>query len=260
VKSDDFNITAAHYFSQHIDSIDLDPLSTYHKCIVRKTILNDLDELNNDKKVLLHDRFVLRTYFDPYIQLPFTFVRDDLKDKMYFIWMPYLKEQLFNVEYSYHQVNDSIFALNQPVEVIKMPATLIDKFLYDQSFIIDSERSFLDAVNFSQQFLEETLSVIFSREISVAEFERDLEQLFESNEISEVNYQKIKTQLINPMFSGGLHDVQSFRLAEVGHCLIVYRTDKDSNNRFKVEIYHLPKSKRWWQARMATPRYRECAN
>lgn len=256
---DSFNVEAASYFSKSFDSLDLTPLSSYEKCILGKTILNDLDELNNYKRTLLcGDRFTVRTYDDPYLQLPFTFVLDNLNQKMYFLWVPHLKEHLFDVSYAYEQTNDSIFTLKEPAAAVRVGAPLIDRFLSDQDLSIKTQRSFLDAVQFSNAFLEEIFKPVLAHRISIAEFEQDLVELLNSGSINEASYENLRTTMIQPVLRENMFDIEVFRLQEAGHVMVVHRADSVTGDRFSLQIYYLPKLTRYWNSRGVTSRYRDC--
>jgi hypothetical protein len=163
---------------------------------------------------------------------------------------------IYNVESLYQKLNDSVYSLKEPVSAIEVHAPVIDQ-LFNNGYIITSEKSFYDRLHVTESLMKEFLPTIYLDQISLSLFQKGMEQMVSTKELSNTNYDFIKNNLIEPAFKAAFHRFDTFYFNRVGYVIIVYSAT-DPRNEFKVELYFIPEKVRPWMARGVSSNYRDC--
>jgi hypothetical protein len=127
-----FNMQAKESFFQNREKYDLRSMNEMEKCVLEKTIANELDDLN-DWRTAIIDSFYVRRYFLYSINTDFSFART-IRGDFYFIAIPRLNDYLlhdFTCMHPYYDcVRDGTIRLKDSVElaVSKINSTMLDEF------------------------------------------------------------------------------------------------------------------------------------
>jgi hypothetical protein len=256
--SDRFDKNAKEFFVENIQSFDLSPLPKWEQCVLEQTVINDLTLLNNWRTVFFYDSLIIKTYHDSFLQLPFAFIQNKRSKTFYFLWVPFLKDYVYNVDSNYQPKNDTIYVLKEPVEAIKLSSHQLDDFFAKEVFAAVDEQSFFSSVRAAKNLIKEVLPTIYANEISVEAFKARIDQMRTKNEMTKTNYDFIMEKLINPMFDGmddSFHRVQTFHMAEAGYVILLYL---QQSQQLKLDIYFVPEKERPWNARGTTTNYKDC--
>jgi hypothetical protein len=255
---ENFNEEAKQTFLKGIDSYDLSPLSGAEKCILKKTIENDLDDGNNWKVSLIHDTFVVRSYEGGFLQLGFSFVKDKVSNKYYFLWIPSLKERLYDFRVHYKEKNDTIFELKEPVTAIKLHTPLLDDFFKHPIFHVGPEKyEFFKKKNVARHLLEEAFEDVYKYEVDGGVLLNKMEDLLNKGIISSATYNLVDEKFNKPISTIENYKLETFYIDYAGYIIFTYSVDS-TTNYLKVDTYFIPNKERPLSVRGITTNYREC--
>jgi hypothetical protein len=253
-----FNKEARQTFLKEFNSYDLTPLIGSERCILKETIENDLDEINNWKVSVIKDTFAVRSYNGGYLQLDFSFILDKTSGKYYFLWIPSLKERLFDFRVHYKEKNDTTYVLKDSVYAIKMHTPLLDKFFTHPIFHIDSnENDFFKKYSIARHLMEEAFGEIYKYELDGGVLIGKMKSLLEKKVISNSAYNFINDKFNKPISTIDNYQLETFYFDYAGYILLTYTVDS-STNFLKVNTYYIPNKERPLSVRWIATNYREC--
>lgn len=257
--SQEFNRKASEYFLEHFNEFDLSPLDEVEKCMLKKTVENDLNELNGSKIVILHDKFLIKHYFEDYLQLGFSFIEDSKSGKRYFLSLPQLDEFIFDVEANYVQKNDSVYQLEMPRQPVEINTRLLDDMFFSvEDFLVDQSgtRDFYSKSRFAGDLLREGFSFFHPYlEISLGDFVGRMQKDLSIGLLSHESFNKLmkleERSLQNEI------SLNIFFIEHIGYYLQIYSRDK-ATSKLKLDLIMLPDRERSYSYRHAMIRYRDC--
>ena len=106
--------------------------------------------------VILQDKFLVKNYYEGYLQLHFSFVKNLGTGKMHFISFPQFSEFVFDVKVNYERKNDSVYTLRVPREPIKLNTFMLEEFLMNREFLTIQSNHYDVAAKF--RFASEVLN------------------------------------------------------------------------------------------------------
>jgi hypothetical protein len=252
-----FNEKAKEFFITNLHSLDLSPLSEPDKCVLLKTVSNELETLNDVTMTIIADDFVVRNYHEKYLDLHFSLAFDQISERFYFISLPQFEDFKMNVTKYYDQINDTTYRLKDPSGIMKLNTSLFDKLFSNDRFIVNlGNDDFSKAFDLASAMLSEMFRDLYQRKISVGEFSGALQDKYNGKGISK-NDLNMVNELIQPMFTENNYRVQVFFWKEVGYVLFVYFMDQ-SQLKIKVDSYLIPNERRRMVYRQVDTKYREC--
>lgn len=250
-----FNDEARSYFINKERAFDSTPLSEAEKCIIKKSVSNDLDQINNWRTVTISDLFCIRNYQVEGIDFDFSFVKDSAEN-FYFFCLPQINDYIYNLSKYYKEV-DNVFVLKDSIDLVDISSSFVDRFTESEILAVKSE-NFGDKFRLVSNVMHEVFEPLFSQEISIGEFEGKFQNEIREISNSNRNYDKVK-DLLDRITKSPNYVIQSCAIKEVGYVLFVYSLENEIDNRIRVGIYLLPQIRR---SRIAhsdiNTRYKDC--
>lgn len=226
----DFNAAAQNQILSKFDTIDLFPMSDREKCILKKTISEFLNELN-DFKITQIDSFYIRNYALEDLGRNFSVVM--IKDRYYLLTLPRLFEYWYTDRY-YNQTAHGYKLRGADGAISRINSQGFDEFVSNEVFVDSSSYTlghFMVMLN--AIFPELTYKEVPHREIQewIAEQPPQNQDVIES--------------LLDPIIGsrGKLmmpHDWRAYRIDYFGFVLFAFRVNSDVLKPITVDIYFLP--------------------
>lgn len=234
-----FNQLASVTFSNNSENYDLGALYDFEKCILRETIANDLDKMNDWRTVTIENRFQVRTYHASYLDLDFAFVK--CGDRFSFITLPDVVKHVYDVRNHYIEADDG-WILKDSSAVYTINSILLNEFLNDSISVI-KERSVFEKATLLNRLLPEIFYSPFFRPISLYQFKDMLDAKINSGEMKNDDYNKVR-KLIEPVHPSVVNLSCIFFLERVGWILLNYPEENLEGNKVKVDAYFIAVRKR----------------
>lgn len=156
-----YNQLASVAFVDNFEKYDFGTLSGSEKCILKETIANDLDEMNDWRTVTIENRFQVRTYHTQYLDLDFAFVK--CGDRFNFITLPDVVSYIYDLRYHYKEEGDGgDWILKDSSAVYTINSTLLNEFLNDSISAIKNRSVFEKATLLNRLIPEIFLFSFFS--------------------------------------------------------------------------------------------------
>src|SRR5687768_1578348 len=255
--SEEFDRKASSYFAEKFDAFDLSPLNNSQECTLRKVIDNDLDELSPPRLVILQDRFIIKSYFEPFLQLHFCFIQEIETGKFHFLALPQLDEYVYDVKANYREQDNAIYKLQASREPVRLNTRLLLDFFSHTEFGYDT-RSIQDRL-FDFRKVDEILNEAFvffkHTEISANSLlgiaQKDLDDGLISKDAFVIMVELIKSSLRNEQH------VRTFHIDGAGYLISACSVDKQTL-KVTVEMFFLPDRERILTSRSEGIKYREC--
>ncbi|HEY9046886.1 MAG TPA: hypothetical protein VIN08_13375 [Ohtaekwangia sp.] len=249
-----FNNDARTYFINNEEAFDLAPLSESEKCIIKKSISNDLDEINNWRTVTISDQFYIRNYRVEGVDFDFSFVKDSVGN-FYFISLPQIHDYIYSLSNYYDEI-DNFFVLKDSIDLVDISSPFVDKLTESEIFAMKNG-DFGDKFRLLDNLMHEIFELFFLQEISIGEFENEFRNKIIGTS-SNRNYNKVK-ELLNKITTSSNYVIKSCAIKEVGYVLFVYSLENQIDNQIRIKIYFLPQIKR---SRIAhsdiSTKYKDC--
>jgi hypothetical protein len=208
-----------------------------------KVVSNDLDKLNNWKTTLIDDRFLVRNFFEGYTQINFSFVKDIVSEKSYFISLPTLDKFICDVQLNYIGKNDTTFILkNDKKRLVKLNTPLLDSIFTNAIFKIDDSKKndFFDKYKISSHLLREVLEKIYKYEFSG--LPGRMQSQMNAGLITKTDYEDIINVFELNLRRNSI--VEVCNIDRIGYVLVVYFFDKSISNNINVDLYFVPEKER----------------
>lgn len=234
-----FNQLAAVTFSDNSEKYDLGSLHDFEKCILHETIANDLDKMNDWRTVTIENRFQVRTYHTPYLDLDFAFVK--YGDRFSFITLPDVVKHIYDIRDHYQEAGND-WILKDSSAVYTINSTLLNGFLNDSIAAI-KKRSVFEKATLLNRLLPEIFYSPFFRSISLYQFKDMLDEQINAGEMKNDDYNKIR-KLIEPVHPSVVNLSCIFFLERVGWILLNYPEENLEGNKVKVDAYFIAVRKR----------------
>lgn len=229
-----FNQLASVTFSNNSENYDLGALYDFEKCILRETIANDLDKMNDWRTVTIENRFQVRTYHASYLDLDFAFVK--CGDRFSFITLPDVVKHIYGVRYHYKEVGDD-WILKDSSAMYTINSTLLNEFLNDSISAIKN-RSVFEKATLLNRLLPEIFYSPFFRPISRFEFKDMIDAQINAGEMTNYDYEKIR-ELIDHARPSVVELCSIFFMERVGWVLLNYPDKNLEENKVKVDAYFI---------------------
>lgn len=238
--SKEFNKEAKEFFIDQYELFDLSPLDTSEKCILKNTILNDLDQMDNGSVTIFEDRYVIKNYFDTYLRLRFNFVKDILTNRFYFISLPQFDRMLYNVKVNYDEFPNGIYKLKAPREAIRINTSLIDAFFNDgDSFHDTAENTGLNSkFESAAKLIDKIFPDLATSNTMVSNFNSQMHDEYDLGRISESAFNQIM-KLLEPLSLNVNCRIEAYLIDKSGFLLFIYSTDSQSS-KMKIASYFVP--------------------
>lgn len=234
-----FNQLAAVTFSDNSEKYDFGSLYDFEKCILNETIANDLDEMNDWRTVTIENRFQVRTYHTPYLDLDFAFVK--CGDRFSFITLPDVVKHIYGVRYYYKEEGDD-WILKDSSAVYTINSTLLNEFLNDSISAI-KKRSVFEKATLLNRLLPEIFYSPFLRPVSLYQFKDMIDAQINAGEMKNDDYNKIR-KLIEPVHPSVSKLCCIFFMERVGWVLLNYPEENIATGKMKVDAYFIAIRKR----------------
>lgn len=231
---DGFNYLACEAALRDFDEYDLGALSDSERCILKETIANDLDKLNDWRFVEVDNRFRIRTYHAPYLDLDFAFVKHG--DQFSFITLPDIVKYIYGIRHRYKEQHNK-WVLKDSSAVFTLNSVLLDNFLNDNAIAI-KERSSFEKATLLNRLLPEIFSSPFFRPISRFEFKDMIDAQINAGEMTNYDYEKIRG-LIDHAHPSTVELCSIFFMERVGWVLLNYPDKNLEENKVKVDAYFI---------------------
>jgi hypothetical protein len=250
-QTDQFNIGAVEYFesSGYISKRPLTFLNETHNCVLAKSIHNDLDKLNNWKTINLWGTFDVRTYFQPFVQLNFQFVKDLKSDRYYFISFPEVDDYFYHVEKYYDHVNDSVPG-DSKKHIQEIPCELLNEILSAPAFLVSNDADYYK----KGQQVEQMLEVLLERNFDPAK-RFPAQEDFDKGMLSAAEFAEIESIYRENLQKKGA-SVAMFENTWAGFLMVILNREKD---KLRAQLYFIPKQRRMPEYKRVTSEYwKEC--
>jgi hypothetical protein len=256
--SEEFDRKASSYFAEHFDAFDLSPLDEFEVCTLKKVVANDLGELGGSRLTIVEDRFLLRSYFERFLQLHFCFIQDVETGEFYFVSIPQLDEYVYDVEANYVKQDGGMYQLKSPRQPIKMNTRLLSDFLSNIDLGIKNtsnlEKRFLGCRKVNE-ILDEAFIFLPYDEISHSTLQGRIKDEQEKGLIS-THSLNITTQFIEASLQNE-HSLRTFYIDGAGYLLSSCSLDKETL-KAHVDMFFLPDEKKILTSRVESIKYRDC--
>lgn len=229
-----YNQLASVAFVDNFEKYDFGTLSGSEKCILKETIANDLDELNDWRFVEVDNRFRIRTYHAPYLDLDFAFVKHG--DRFSFITLPDVVKYIYGIRHRYKEQHNK-WVLKDSSAVFTLNSVLLDNFLNDNAIAI-KELSPFEKATLLNRLLPEIFSSPFFRPISRFEFKDMIDAQINAGEMTNYDYEKIRG-LIDHAHPSVVELCNIFFMERVGWVLLNYPDKNLEENKVKVDAYFI---------------------
>lgn len=234
-----FNEEAKTYFLTNLDSFNLSALNDEEKCILTKTIENDLNGLNDWKLTMVKDNLEVRSYTDHYTNLNFAFVKDHSQNKMHFVNCLNLWSMIFTPEREYYaEKSDSLFLNGEP-RIIKIAIPTLDTLFNKKEFQIDpnDDRDMYLKTQLAKNFLVELDFTFLGNRCSPHDLDDYAVKSLENGSMKEDLYQEVR-KLARKDF------VQTHYFDFAGYLAVVFSRSNYSRDRTSaqlgVELFWIP--------------------
>jgi len=250
----EFNRASREYFRDHTYLLDSLNVNQFGRCILEKTIENDLDDLNGSIIVIAQDRFLIKAYFEDYLQMHFSFIKDIKTEKFYFWAIPELSEFLYHVDSNYVLKKDT-YKLKRPRAPVKIPTANLNNVLSSDCFRIGDHDPAERVTRFrrASEVLTEAFPLLRSNETSTVGFIGKIHDDFARGLISDSAFNQTMTIVNTGMKTERYMNV--YRFDKIGYLLTIF--DGHSTG-ITIEMFFLPDNERIYISRLMTIKYREC--
>jgi hypothetical protein len=235
-----FNGEAVDYFISNESDLDFTALDGVDECIVKKSILNDLDAMNSNKTVVIDDQFYIRNYYVEGLDFDFSSVKDSANN-FYFFSLPQLHDYTFDVSSYYNEIDD-FFILKDSIGVVDFSIGSLEMLTRKPVLAVRNEAEFGDKFHLLNDLMHEIFQPIFRQEISIGEFESRFTSEVGNIDENKRDYSKVRV-LLNRISTSPNYVLRSCWLKEVGYILFAYSLDEKAE-QIEVEAFLLPKIKR----------------
>lgn len=213
--------------------MDLFPLTEYEKCNLRETVKFDLDSLDNFSFDVLNDRYLIKTYSQPYLEMRFSIVKDLTSGTFYLLFIPHFYKILYDTE-MYYEHKDNNYKLKIPRETLKVKAPLYDGFI---KMHVPDQRS----AQFSWRLIRAAMPELpVGGNISVNDFTTKIKKEYEKGLIAESSLKEL-TDILD---STGYGNQEIVFIERIGYLILVFNEVKDD-----VSFYFLPELERSYLAK-----------
>lgn len=241
-----FNDDAKEFFIKNASSLDLSVLTEEEKCVLSKSIENDLDDLNDWKMALVKDNLVVRRYVEPYTNLNFSFVRDKSLNKLYFASFLDYWSIIFTPERKYYEKrNDTLLVFVDELKILRLNAPTFDTLLKSKEFQVDpnNPRDFYIKANFASRFLGELDQGLLHNKCSLDDLYGYAEKSLGAGHMKKDLSVQIQ-RLVRKGLDTGAYLVETHYFDFAGYLLVLYSKDGYSkhrtNDQLKVEFFWVP--------------------
>jgi hypothetical protein len=243
-----FNARARKFFIVNMNQIDLSPLDEIEKCILRETITQGLDSLSDSPLVILYDRYLLKHYRQPFLELGFTFVEDMQDNKFYFLCLPEFYKSMYGISDIYEVAPNGRHKLKAPREAIKFNNLLFKNFTSLSDLQVTVTRADYDPkIIVLQSLIEYSFPELNCSNIEVYEFEKKMKESLELGWVSESSYEGIMKILDNES-SRRFVASDAYFVNGVGYLLFHYYLNKKTS-LMNFDIYFIPERERGFVTR-----------
>lgn len=224
--------------------------------MLQKAVKNDLDELSEPAMRILHDKFVIKHYFEDFLQLHFSFVKNIDSSQFYFIMLPEFDEYIYQVEENYIQLNDATYRLKWPREPVRINTYAIERLLSAKEFELNNDLAVeKDARSLVQQILNETFEFLEPNEISNGILENQLRRDLANGSISQVSFDSVM-KFVEASLRNEI-DLKIVSLQKAGYIFEVFGREV-GGQRLTLNIFFLPDNQRAYLSRTHVINHREC--
>lgn len=253
----EFNKEAADYFVENYQLFDLSPLDDFKKCTLKKIIENDLEELGGPRIAILHDRYLIKEYYDGFLQLHFSFIKEIETGTFYFICLPQLDEFIYDVMANYRQKNDSIYELRSLQWQVRINTDPLLNLLSNDDFQFYSSdiHERFTKFRYASEVLTESLRLLRRNEISASRLQSALQEDLKQEIITDRAY-KMAMQLIDDAVRNE-NKIRTYEFDVAGYLITVYSVDKQRPH-VAVDMFFIPKNERKLISRSEGIKYRDC--
>jgi hypothetical protein len=230
---------------------EMDKLVNLHKCVLEKTILLYLDELN-DWETIVVDSFLIRQYFVGDLSDHFAFVSN--RKRFYFIFIPDFRDRVFNKKYysrakgrleNKDTVGNYIVKLNNP---------FFDDFV---TIEINGTNPILDQLMEVDRLLPSIFPGVLKQRLPLFVLNDSLakKRPHQYQEISKVIEPILADESI-PAYWGP--NYQIYR-NHIGFILLHFKESENDPKQLSVDFYLIPDNHRYrFSIDLSPGRYRDC--
>lgn len=195
--------------------------------------------MNDWRTVTIENRFQVRTYHTPYLDLDFAFVK--YGDRFSFITLPDVVKHIYDIRDHYQEAGND-WILKDSSAVYAINSTLLNEFLNDSIAAI-KKRSVFEKATLLNRLLPEIFYSPFFRPISLYQFKDMLDAQINSGEMKNDDYNKIR-KLIEPVHPSVVELCSIFFMPRVGWVILNYPEENIAVGKVKVDAYFIAVQKR----------------
>jgi hypothetical protein len=253
-KEKEFNAQAKAAYFENCESL-ITQVSQKQKCVLRETISNDLDKINNVAIVLVTETFALRRYEDLYINRPFTFIQDRTNGQFYFLYFPLIERYIYELEEFYRASQDGTFGLSSE-SVVRIECFGCASIIQHEVFKPKdhSDRSFFESVRLANSLFEEAFRPLYEASIDPHYVRKYINEL-SANALIDEQSAKLGQRLADNYSLD--KRIECFYIEGVGY--IIFNFSKNENGGLRFDSYLIPLAKRKHRiTRSVSPRHTVC--
>lgn len=228
--SSQFNEQAKEFFLEQYETLDLTPMDELERCILKEAITKYLDTLDNSKIVIVHDRFLVKNFYEPWLEMPFSFVKDAVTNRFYFFCLPEFHKMIYDVDMNYELSEGGKYKLKAARGAKKIASPMINVFFSD--FNRSEGQQFYSATEIAKDIIHAAFPDLLCAYEPVSVVEWEMRNDCDSGLIAESALEEI-VQLLNPSSSDTDHDTEAYFIDSVGYLFVIYCL---SNPGEKVEV------------------------
>jgi hypothetical protein len=239
IELDHFNDLAGEFVLRNFEEYDLGYLEDFERCILKETIANDLDELNDWRTVTIDDKFQVRNYHAQYLDLDFAIIR--CGEHFSLVTLPDVANFVYDIR-RYYQEQGEGWILKDSSAVFSINSDLLNQFLNDSTSAI-KEQSSLEKAMLLNRLIPEIFYSPFFRSISLYQFKDMIDEQINTGEIRNDDYSKVR-KLIESIHPSVVNLCTVFFMERVGWVLLNYPEENLEGNKVNVDAYFIAVRKR----------------
>jgi hypothetical protein len=228
LSSKKFNDEAQKFFVKHFENLSLALLSKNEQCNFRESITRNLNDLDDNSFDVLNDRYLIKTYVDPNLEMHFSIVKDLKEGAFSLLCMPHVHKIMYDAEMYYEPKNDK-YQLRIAREPIKLDAEFYNKFI---NISITNHQP----ANFVWRLIRATLPELpAGGNISFDSFIAKIGKEHEFGFIADTSYKEL-TDILNSVEYAN-HEIVF--IEEIGYLILIF----DGSSK-ELSVYFLPETER----------------